>query len=266
MSQQLFNDFSIDVQQKFYEKQTQSGHIAVYQTAPFGMTMTLNGQIILCDDSFFHHEMMTHPALFSHPKPEKVAIIGNRIGILQEVLKHPSVQEVTCITQPSILEDVVSEYFGDSYKVNDTRVYHETNTLQKWLAQAKNESFDVIILNENSDDFLTEYYQGYHRTLHTDGILVQACQANSLTSKTFKPLYQNIQHAGFSDWQFMHFSQPSFPKNLRTIMLATKRPTFKRVREIDVYNRPFKTRYYNFDVHKAALALPEFMRAELEVL
>ena len=46
--------------------------------------------------------------------------------------------------------------------------------------------------------------------------------------------------------------------------MATKRAAFKRVREKEIFNRPFTTRYYNYDVHKAALVLPEFMRSELE--
>ena len=33
--------------------------------------------------------------------------------------------------------------------------------------------------------------------------------------------------------------------------------------EKDIFNKSFSTRFYNLDVHKAAFALPEFMRIEL---
>ena len=43
-------------------------------------------------DNFIYHEMMTHPVLFTHPAPERVAIIGGGdCGTLREVLRHPEV-------------------------------------------------------------------------------------------------------------------------------------------------------------------------------
>jgi hypothetical protein len=43
-------------------------------------------------------------------------------------------------------------------------------------------------------------------------------------------------------------------------MMATKCPIFPRIREKDIYNKTFVTRYYNFDTHKAACVLPEFVK------
>jgi len=55
--------------------------------------MTLDGLVMVTDrDNFVYHEMMSHPALFSHPNPKRVLIIGGGdCGTLREVLRHSTV-------------------------------------------------------------------------------------------------------------------------------------------------------------------------------
>lgn len=266
MPEQLLKNFSIAIQQKLYEKETTGGNVAVYQTTPFGMIITLNGHTVISEnDGFFYHEMMAHPALFTHVHPQKVAIIGNGYGIAEEVLKHPSVSRIDCITDNMPLEETISHYFLQQNPLKkNPRVHYHAKEVRDWLAQSEPESFDIIIQNQHSSEFLEENYVNYHRLLRADGMLVQPCLSSLLHLKTLKPIFQNIEQAGFNDWHTLNFPQPSYASGWRTVMMATKSPTFPRVRERDVYNKDFSTRYYNFDTHKAALALPEFVREELE--
>src|SRR3546814_5770764 len=47
-------------------------------------------------DNFLYHEMMSHPALNSHPNPQTVVVVGGGdCGTLREVLKHPEVKSAT---------------------------------------------------------------------------------------------------------------------------------------------------------------------------
>jgi len=59
--------------------------------------MVIDGCIMLSPtENFLYHEMMSHPALFTHPAPRRVCIIGGGdCGTLREVLKHPEVEQVT---------------------------------------------------------------------------------------------------------------------------------------------------------------------------
>ena len=265
MPEQLLKNFSIEIQQKLHEQETSAGNLAVYQTLPFGMLLTIDGQVVMSEhDGFFYHEMMAHPALFTHPHPQKIAILGNSFGILQEVLKHPSVNEVWCIAENTQLEEVVSHYFSSlQHGKNDERVSYHLSKPLAWFKQNAAEKFDIIIQGQHSDDYLKEHYQCYYHALQDNGILIEPCQSSLLYFKTLKPLYQHLEQVGFNDCQLLNFPQPSYPSGWRTVMMATKRSTFKRVREKEVFNRQFTTRYYNFDVHKAALVLPEFVRCEL---
>lgn len=45
--------------------------------------------------------------------------------------------------------------------------------------------------------------------------------------------------------------------------MARKGGDLSGFRERGALSKSFKTRYYNADIHKAALAMPEFMREEL---
>lgn len=267
MPDHLQQHFSIQIQQKLYEKATSTGQLAVYQTSPFGLMLTLDGQIILSEsDSFFYHEMMVHPALFTHPLPKKVAITGNGFGILDEVLKHASVSEVHCIVENNPFDEAITQYFSYLQAAKkDKRVYYHLTDAPEWLSQCEAETFDVIIQDQLPADFLATHFRHYYRVLHADGILVKPCQSTLAQPKALKPILQNVKQAGFNDWQTLNFPQPSYSPGWRTIMLASKFPAFKRIREKDVFNRTFDTRYYNFDTHKAALALPEFLRSELEI-
>lgn len=267
MPEQLQKKYSIDINQKLYEKETEHGMLSVYQTTPHGTLLTLNDDVILAEsDSVFYHEMMSHPALFSHPHPKKIAITGAYYGILEEVLKHASVSEIWCVTDNKIFDEIISRYFSQfKQSSQDARVKFHRVPPMNWLMQGEAKSFDIIIQGHHAEGFLQEQYQHYHQALHDDGILVQPCIASLLQFKTLKPVFLNMEQAGFHDWQTLNFPQPSYPGGFRTVVMAAKNPAVKRIREKDIYNRNFQTRYYNFDTHKSALALPEFAREALGV-
>lgn len=58
-----------------------------------------------------YHEALIHPAMFSHPKPTNVAILGGgEGGSLREVLKHNTVESVTMIEIDEELIGISREY------------------------------------------------------------------------------------------------------------------------------------------------------------
>jgi spermidine synthase len=181
-----------------------------------------------------YNEMMTHPALFTHPQPKKVAVVGEFNGIVDEIAKHTN---ITDIGRVSPLD------------------------LPKWLKETPANSFDIII---QTADFGAAISQ-FHPLLKADGIFVQPCTNSLLQPNLLKSIYDGIKQGGFNDWQTLHFPHPGHSSHWYTIALAIKRTVSMRIREKDIYNRTFKTRYYNYDIHKAALALPQFVHDELEL-
>ena len=85
--------FSFKVREKLHDEQTAFQRIEIYATEKFGNLMVIDSFVMLTTrDNFIYHEMMSHPALFTHPSPEQVVIIGGGdCGTLREVLQHDGV-------------------------------------------------------------------------------------------------------------------------------------------------------------------------------
>jgi spermidine synthase len=59
------------------------------------------------------------------------------------------------------------------------------------------------------------------------------------------------------------FPQPVYPSGWWSATLAGKANPLDGFRAADAATRGFETRYYNAEIHQAALALPEFVRQAL---
>lgn len=185
---------------------------------------------ILAEDGIIYHEMMAHLPLFAHPKPRQVAILHDRTKLIaHEIQKHPAIQPII---------------HGDHIDA---------------LSNIAANSLDVLII---ADNIKTDNYVKHFQMLHTNGILMQQSET-PFDLTTLKYIQQTLRSAGFYDIHAIQFPQPSFTSGWRAAVLAVKYGTLKRPREKDIFNKSFSTRFYNLDVHKAAFALPEFMRVEL---
>lgn len=203
-------------------------------------------EILLKHESLIFHEMMSHPALFTHPHPQTVAIIGDEEGnIAAQILQHHSISEVWRIGK-------------NKTQLTETRIKIVESDISTWIKEAKPDSFDIII---SVEDAVIQHFLHYFATLRANGILVQKGYSPFQLDE-LKTIAQHLQLCGFSDLQILSFPQPHFTSGWRSALMAIKLGSFNRVREKDIYNKSFKTHYYNFDAHKAALVLPEFMREE----
>src|SRR4030042_564426 len=74
-------DIGFEVEKVLYRGKSKFQKIEVFQTDQFGKILFLDGftQVTEADEASYH-EMMAHFALFSHPKPERVLIIGGGDG------------------------------------------------------------------------------------------------------------------------------------------------------------------------------------------
>ena len=103
--------FSCKVKETLATAQTPYQHLAIIDTEAFGPMLVLDGMVMTTiADEFVYHEMISHPALFTHPCPRKVAVIGGGDGgAIREVLKHPQVEK-------AILAEIDGEVIAQSRK------------------------------------------------------------------------------------------------------------------------------------------------------
>lgn len=260
--------FSLKIKRKLDEKQSPFQHHAIYETETFGNLMVLDGcTMVSTRDNFLYHEMMSHPALFTHPNPKKVWIIGGGdCGTLREVLKHGTVEEAVQIDIDEVVTRMAEKYFPELCESNnDPRAELKFIDGIKWIKGAAPDSVDIIIVDSTDPVgpaeglFNEAFYRGCFAALSENGILVQQSESPLLHLELLKDMRNSMKTAGFSSLQTLYFPQCIYPSGWWSATMAGK-TELRAFREQDSRNKPFTTEYYNADIHKGALAQPEFVK------
>lgn len=264
--------FSLKVRRKLHEEQTDFQLIEIYETERFGNLMVIDGFVMLTAmDNFLYHEMMSHPALFSHPDPRRVVVIGGGdCGTLREVLKHPGVESVLQVEIDERVTRIAEEYFPELCESNnDPRAELYFGDGLQWMKDAPEGEVDVIIVDSTDPIgpakglFSQDFYRDCHHALGPAGVVVQQSESPLFHMDIIKPMHGAMQAAGFAQTLSLHFPQPSYPSGWWTATLGVKQGDLTAFRERDVNQRTFETRYYSADMHRAAVVQPEFFRAAL---
>lgn len=156
----------------------------------------LNGYLIRSADSDKEtHEALVHPAMFAHPNPERVAIVGGREGgALREILKHKTVTSAVLIEPDEELVAVCRQFFPklsdcsdlvgrakDCFEDDIVTVHNEDpkEYFQKQLENSNNAPFlDVIIVDDkdprHAPELFTDdaYIASLVDSLTTDGVMM----------------------------------------------------------------------------------------------
>lgn len=260
--------FSLKITRKLSEEQSEFQRLEMYETETFGNLMVIDGcTMVSTRDNFFYHEMMSHPALYTHPNPKRVWIIGGGdCGTLREVLKHPSVEQAVQIDIDERVTRLAEVYFPELCESNnDPRADLKFIDGIKWVKDAAPNSVDIIIIDSTDPVgpaeglFGEAFYRDCVNCLTDDGILVQQSESALLHLNLIKEMRAAMNTSGFSHTQTLFFPQCIYPSGWWSATMASKQ-AFAEFRQQDCENKAFDTEYYNADIHKAALAQPEFFK------
>jgi spermidine synthase len=266
--------FGMRIEGLLEQVQTPYQKIEIYQTTDFGRLMVIDGCVMLTSrDNFLYHEMMSHPVLFTHPDPRRVAIVGGGdCGTLREVLRHTGVQEVVQIDIDEQVTRLSERHFPELCESNaDPRASLLFEDGIRWIREREPGSLDVIIIDSTDPVgpaeglFTADFLADCHKALGDGGILVQQSESPLYHMDILRGLYQAMDEAGFAAVQTLFFPQCVYPSGWWSATMARKGQGFDGFREQAVQQRSFPTRYYNLDIHRAALAQPEFFRTEIQI-
>jgi spermidine synthase len=76
-------------------------------------------------------------------------------------------------------------------------------------------------------------------------------------------MHQAMRAAGYADVKTLQFPQCIYPSGWWSATLARKGGAIAGFREEAVANKPFTTRYYSADIHRAAFVLPPYVMEAL---
>ncbi len=263
---------TIGLKKLLFSEQSEFQLVEVYETDTWGNLMTIDGMVMLSErDEFVYHEMISHTAMFTHPHPKRVLIIGGGDGgTAREVLKHSSVETVHLVEIDKTVVDASRLHFpgvGDFDNPKQSTLYEDG------IAFVKNveEPYDVIII-DGSDPvgpaeglFEKDFFQFCYDALAEDGVL--SAQTESPWVESYHPSMKKVFNAldDLFPISKMYVSFiPLYPAGMWTMGLASKKedPLSDEVSE-RVKNGLEEIqglKYYNEDIHRGSFALPNFVK------
>ncbi|KAK9236634.1 Spermidine/spermine synthase [Lipomyces kononenkoae] len=264
---------TLRVNQILHVEKSKYQDVLVFESSNYGNVLVLDGVIQATErDEFAYQEMITHLAMFNHPNPKRVLVIGGGDGgVLREIVKHESVEEaILCDIDECVIR--VSKKYLPSMAVGfqhpKVKVFVEDGF--KFLAAYKNH-FDVIITDSSDPEgpaeslFQKPYFELLHDALTEKGVITT--QAENIW--LHMPLIRDLKRACsevFPVAEYGYTTIPTYPSGQIGFMVCSKDPDCKvdtptRVTEPEKEKEIF--RYYNSDIHKAAFILPTWARSFL---
>ena len=259
------------ITRKLDEVQSPFQHIEIYESTDWGNVMLIDGAMMLTTrDNFLYHEMMSHPALFTHADPKRVVIIGGGdCGTLREVLRHPGVEKATQCDIDEQVTRMSEKYFPELCDSNsDPRAELLFDDGVAYMADCPAGSVDVVIVDSTDPVgpaeglFNKAFFASCHRALKDDGILVQQSESPLAQLELIKAMRSEMGKAGFSTFKTLPFPQPCYPTGWWSVTLARKGQGFA-FRDGDAAAKGFKTKYYNAHLHQGVLVAPPFVAEAL---
>lgn len=259
---------SFKLKKRLFKGKSPFQTVEVVETAGHGRLLLIDGMTMVSErDEFVYHEMIAHPALFLHPKPRRVLVIGGGDGgTVREVLRHKTVEHCTLVEIDGLVVEASRKYIPQTAAaLSDRRARVLIDDGVKFVAETA-EQFDVVIVDSTEpfgpakELFGPSFYQNVKRILTEDGVVASQAGSPFYEISTIKNLFR-ITKPIFPVVEVCLFNNLTYPGGLWAFTFATKglHPVrdFKPAR---VKKSGLKLRWYNADIHAACFALPNFLR------
>jgi spermidine synthase len=246
--------------------------VEVHDTAFFGRLFRLDGHFMTSErDEFYYHENLVHMAAIAHHGPRRALVVGGGDGgSAEELLKHPTLESITLCEIDAEVVDISRRHLQAVHRgaLNDPRV---TLVIEDGLAFVNRATarYDLIVLDltdpggPSTPLYTEDFYRacaarlepGGAMTLHVASPVAHPGRIRATLvplSRAFRrvtpylvsiPLYGGL-------WMMACASDTLDPGALSAAE-ADRRLALRGVSRLQ---------YYNGDMHRAALALPNFVR------
>jgi len=246
--------------------------VEVHDTVPFGRLFRLDGHFMTSEqDEFYYHENLVHVAALAHPEPRRALIVGGGDGgSAEELLKHPSMAAVTLCEVDAAVVDISRRYLAQVHHgaLDDPRLTLEIGDGFAYVREST-ALYDLIVLDltdpggPSTPLYTAEFYRacaarlapGGAMTLHLASPVAHPARIRDGLARLREafprvtpylasiPLYGGL-------WMMACASGTLDPAGLSAAE-ADRRIAQRGISRL---------RYYNGDMHRAALALPNFVR------
>jgi spermidine synthase len=255
-----------------YESGTDHQSMVLLENKLFGRVLLLDGITqTTSGDEFMYHEMLAHVPLFAHGAPRSVLIVGGGDGgAAREVLRHGSVERLVQVEIDASVVEFSRAHLADIHQgsFDDPRFDLRIDDGARFVAETS-ERFDVVIVDSTDPVgpgkvlFEPVFYRNCARLLGHDGVLV-----NQSSIPFYEPHVVGLSERGlsaaFADHAFYLAAVPTYFGGFMALGFASQSAAARQVPLDELEHRfdaaGFATRYYAPEVHKAAFALPVYVK------
>jgi len=259
---------SLKVDEVLYHEKSDFQDILVFKSSNYGNVLVLDGAIQVTErDEHAYQEMAAHLVLCAHPCPKKVVVIGGGDGgVLREIAKHSTVEEIIICEIDKQVPEVSKKYLpGLAKGFDDPRVTVRIGDGVKYLEEQKAQ-FDIIIV-DSSDPigpaemlFEKPFYTSMRNALREGGIALTQAECLWLHLDMIKRLVEQSKDL-YKNVSYAYTTVPTYPSGQIGFCICSLRDQSP--------NEPVRTlpadqlQYYNEHIHRASFVLPEFARKVL---
>ncbi len=259
----------------FFDVQSPFQRVRILESPKYGKLLTLDDMFMTTEkDEFHYHEMISHPAMFTHGNAKNILVIGGGDGgTVREFLRHEGVEKVTMVEIDGEVIKACKEHLPSIAASFD---HPKLNLIVgdgiAFAKEAANEEFDLVIV-DGSDPvgpaeglFSVEFYRNCHRILKPGGILVAQGESPKFNEQAFTELNITLQHIfGKENAPVSLFFVPTYPTGMWSFQYGLKGSAQPKAisneTEIENFVSAKGLKYYNSDIHKASFALPNFVKS-----
>lgn len=254
------------IRETYVNEQTPFQHLVMQETEEFGTMLVLDGMVMTTDkDEFVYHEMVAHPALFTHPNPKHVLVVGGGDGgVIREIMKHPSVEKAVLVEIDGKVIEYSKKYLPNiAGELDNPRVEVLVNDGYMHILNSKNE-YDVIMVDSTEPVgpaaplFERGFYQGIYESLKEDGLFVAQTDNPWFKADLIQQVNRDVKEI-FPIVRVYGANIPTYPSGLWTFTIGSK---VHDPLQVDANSIPeIDTKYYSPRLHHAAFVLPKFVEA-----
>jgi len=258
----------------FYDVQSPFQRVRIIESYKYGKMLALDDMVMTTiEDEFHYHEMISHPAMFTHGNAKNVLVIGGGDGgTIREILRHEGVEKVTMVEIDGEVIKACKEHLptiANSFDHPKLELLVDDGI--EFIKNAVPESYDIIIV-DGSDPvgpaeglFSVEFYTNCYNALKKDGIMLAQGESPKFNEKAFTELNHTLQDIfGKDKAPVSLFFVPTYPTGMWSFQYGIKGDKHPKnitnETEIDGFVDAKGLRYYNSDVHKGSFATPNFVK------
>ena len=247
--------------------------VEVHDSAPFGKLFRLDGHFMTSErDEFFYHENLVHIAALAHAGPERALVVGGGDGgSAEELLKHPSIREVTIAEIDGAVVDISRRYFEAVHHgaLDDPRVSVRIEDGFRFVEHSR-EQYDLIVLDLTDPGgpstalYTPKFYDACAERLTPSGAMTMHVASPIAHGARIRETLADLRHAFplvtpyltsvplYGGLWMMACASSGLDPHAHSAMTIDMRIAERRLAHLQ---------YVNGDTYRAALALPNFVRA-----